>query len=276
MKAKKRYSLAGRIILTSLIITANIYAEHNAEEIAKKLSNPLASMISVPFQFNYDTDIGATDNGEKYFVNIQPVIPISLNDDWNIISRTILPLVWQNDIALDPSSSSGLTGSQSGIGNITQSFFFSPKEPTDNGWILGAGPVILIPTASNDLIGGDQWALGPTAVALKQDGHLTYGALVNHVWSIAQDDMAPISSTFLQPFFAYGDAGITYTINTESSYDWKSEQWAVPINVNVTKVTKWGDQVVSYGGGIRYWAESTDGGPEGWGVRLMLTFVFPK
>ena len=259
------------IITAGILFSSDIYAEQSDEEIAKKLSNPIASMISLPFQFNYDSDIGANDGGDKTVVNIQPVIPISLNDDWNVISRTILPVVWQNDII------SG-AGSQSGIGNITQSFFFSPKAPTESGWIWGAGPVIVIPTASDDLLGGEQWGLGPSIVALKQEGYTTIGMLANHVWSIAEDDgpNQKISSTFLQPFFSYGNAGVTYSLNTESSYNWESEQWSVPINAIITKVTKWGDQIVSYGGGVRYWAESTDAGPEGWGVRLMLTFVFPK
>lgn len=271
MRVKNNHRLFLGMVTAGMFLTSNLCAEHSDEEIARKLSNPIASMISLPFQFNYDSDIGPNDDGDKTAVNIQPVIPISLNDDWNVISRTILPVVWQDDIF--PGA-----GSQSGIGNITQSFFFSPKAPTENGWVWGAGPVILIPTASNDLIGGEQWGLGPSVVALKQKGQTTIGMLANHVWSIAEDDgpNQKISSTFLQPFFAYGDAGITYSLNTESSYDWESEQWSIPINATVTKVTKWGNQVISYGGGVRYWAESTDNGPEGWGVRLLFTFVFPK
>lgn len=271
MIVKNNHKLFLGMITTGMLLTSNLCAEHSDDEVAKKLSNPIASMISLPFQFNYDSDIGSNDDGDKTAVNIQPVIPISLNDDWNVISRTILPVVWQDDIF--PGA-----GSQSGIGNITQSFFFSPKAPTENGWIWGAGPVIVIPTASNDLIGGEQWGLGPTVVALKQEGKTTIGMLANHVWSIAEDDgpNQKISSTFLQPFFAYVNAGITYSLNTESSYDWESEQWSIPINATVTKVTKWGNQVISYGGGVRYWAESTDNGPEGWGVRLLFTFVFPK
>lgn len=271
MKKKHSGSLIAGILIAGLASSPNIYAEENAADIAKKLANPIASMISVPFQYNYDSDIGPTDDGHKSFVNIQPVIPISLNDEWNIITRTILPVVWQSDIV--PGA-----GSQSGIGNITQSIFFSPKAPTKNGWIWGAGPVIVIPTASDDLLGGDQWGLGPTAVALKQDGPTTMGMLANHVWSVSDDDgpNEKISSTFLQPFFAYGKDGITYTVNTESLYNWETEEWSVPINAIVSKVMKWGNQMVQVGGGVRYWAESTDGGPEGWGARFQITLVYPK
>jgi len=270
MKKRDYITWISRLLIAGLVITPQANAEEDAESIAKKLSNPIASMISVPFQFNYDSDIGP-DDGHKSFVNIQPVIPISLNDEWNIISRTILPVIWQSDIV--PGA-----GSQSGIGNITQSIFFSPKAPTERGWVWGAGPVIVIPTASDDLLGGDQWGLGPTAVALKQEGYMTMGMLANHIWSVANDDgpNEKISSTFLQPFFSYGSAGITYALNTETTYNWETEDWSVPINALISKVMKWGDQIVQVGGGVRYWAESRDGGPEGWGVRFQVTLVYPK
>ncbi len=271
MRKKNSISLFVGFFIATMITPCIINAEEDAAEIAKKLANPIASMISVPFQFNYDSNYGPNDDGHKSFVNIQPVIPISLNDEWNVISRTILPVVWQSDIV--PGA-----GSQTGIGNITQSIFFSPKAPTERGWIWGAGPVIVIPTASDDLLGGDQWGLGPTAVALKQDGPNTMGMLINHVWSVSDDDgpNQKISSTFLQPFYVYGKDGITYSINTESTYNWEAEDWTVPINALVSKVMRWGNQTVQVGGGVRYWAESADIGPEGWGLRFQITLVYPK
>ena len=271
MEKRNYIAWVNRLLIAGMVIIVHANAEEDAESIAQKLSNPVASMISVPFQFNYDSNIGPSDDGYRSFVNIQPVIPISLNDEWNIISRTILPVIWQSDIF--PGA-----GSQTGIGNITQSIFFSPKAPTERGWIWGAGPVIVIPTASDDLLGGDQWGLGPTAVALKQEGPMTMGMLANHVWSVANDNgpNENISSTFIQPFFTYGNAGITYTLNTETTYNWETEDWSVPINAIVSKVMKWGDQTVQVGGGVRYWAESADIGPEGWGFRFQITLVYPK
>jgi hypothetical protein len=244
----------------------------DAEDLAKKLSNPIASLISVPLQSNFDFRIGPNDDGWRYQLNVQPVIPISIGEDWNVISRTIMPIVYQNDIF--PGA-----GDQFGLGDITQSLFFSPKAPSSfGGLIWGAGPVFLIPTATDDLLGTEKFGIGPTAVVLKQAGPWTIGILANHIWSVAgDDDRTDVSSTFLQPFVSYTTKDAwTFTLNTESSYDWEGEQWSVPVNAQVTKLLRFGKQPVSLGAGVRYWAESPDSGPEGFGGRLIVTFLFPE
>ena len=262
-----------KIVLLS-VSTASLatgaYAQDADNDLAKKLSNPVASLISVPFQFNYDTGYGPND-GNRETINIQPVIPITLNDDWNLISRTIVPVIWQNDVA-------GPSGSQFGIGDITQSFFLSPKEPTAGGIVWGVGPVFLLPTATDDLLRTGKLGLGPTAVVLKQDGPRTVGALANHIWSVAGDGSRPdISATFLQPFVSYTTSNAwTFTLNTESSYDWEANDWAVPVNFQVSKLVKFGEQPVSLSAGARYWATAPENGPDGWGFRLGLTLLFPK
>lgn len=247
-------------------------AAEEAQELAKKLSNPVASLISVPLQSNFDCDIGPADDGCRYTMNVQPVVPISIAEDWNVISRTIMPITYQNDIF--PGA-----GDQFGLGDITQSLFFSPKAPSSfGGLIWGAGPVFLVPTATDDLLGSEKFGIGPTLVVLKQAGPWTIGILANHIWSVAgDDDRVDISSTFLQPFVAYTTKDAwTFTLNTESSYDWKGEQWSVPVNAQVTKLLRFGKQPVSIGGGVRYWAESPESGPEGFGGRLIITFLFPE
>lgn len=241
-------------------------AGQDAEALAKALSNPVAALISVPFQYNYEETWG--DEGYRNTLNIQPVVPIAISEDWNMISRTILPVIYQNDVI--PGTD------QAGIGDITQSLFFSPKTPGKSGLIWGVGPAFLLPTGTDDL-GAETWGLGPTLVVLKQDGHWTYGALLNHIADVAGGDhRKDISSTFLQPFLSRSlGQGRTVAINLESTYDWKAEQWTVPLNISYSKVSKIGKQMISYQGGLKAYLDKPDGGPD-WGVRIVVTLLFPK
>jgi hypothetical protein len=237
----------------------------DSTELAKKLSNPVASLISVPFQFNYDEGFGPKDAYEVV-LNVQPVIPISISNDWNLIIRTIVPVVYQDGI-----------DSRFGLGDTVQSFFFSPKEPTAGGWIWAVGPVFLWPTATDDSLGGHTWGAGPTALLLKQDSGWTYGVLANHIWSFASaGGDEEVNATFLQPFIAYTwPTATTLTVNTESTYDWTNHQWTVPLNLQVSQIVKFGKQPVQFAIGPRYYAERPEDGPE-WGVRFTMTFLFPR
>jgi hypothetical protein len=238
-----------------------------AHELAKKLSNPVSSLISVPFQSNFDFGMGE-GSGWRYTMNFQPVIPVALNSKWNLISRTILPVIHQHNVAG--------TGTQSGLGDITQSFFFSPRETRKIIW--AAGPALLIPTATDDLLGTEKFGVGPTFLALRQQNAWTYGALTNHLWSVAgDDDRADVNSTFIQPFVAYNTRDAwTYTVNAEMSYDWSGNAWSIPIHFTVSKLVRFGRHPVSFGGALRCWATSPSGGPENCGFRFIVTPLFPR
>jgi hypothetical protein len=241
--------------------------QNEAAELAKKLQNPVANLISVPIQNNWDFGIGPA-NAMKYTANIQPVIPISLNDDWNLITRTILPVIY---------AESPVKGGEShyGLGDITQSFFLSPKNPV-GGWILGAGPVALWPTATDSALGSGKWGMGPTMVALQQKDGFTYGILANQIWSYAGWGPQNVSATFLQPFFNYTTKTYTtFGVNTESTYNWESSQWTVPLNWSVQQLVKIGKMPIAFQVGYRYYAQRPANGPD-WGLRFSVTFLFPK
>ena len=239
-----------------------------AAELAKKLQNPVAALISVPIQNNWDFGIGPA-NAMRYTANIQPVIPFSLNDDWNLISRTIAPIIYAESPTVGGSTKSGL-------GDIVQNFFFSPKAPTSGGWIWAAGPVLLLPTATDSALGAGKWGAGPTALLLKQDSGFTYGILANHLWSYAGWGNNDVSATFLQPFVSYTTKKFTtFGLNTESTYDWSNSQWTVPLNLSVSQLLKISKQPVQFSLGARYYAEKPANGPD-WGLRFTVTFLFPK
>jgi hypothetical protein len=152
----------------------------------------------------------------------------------------------------------------------------SPREPLD-AWIIGAGPVFLYPSASDDVLGSEKWGAGPTAVLARQHSGWTYGVLANHIWSFAgNDDRPDVSATFVQPFLSYTTSrSMTFSVNSESPYDWKIEHWTVPITVAVSHLIKLGSQPINFQLGGRYYAERPIGGRD-WGIRFTVTFLFPK
>jgi hypothetical protein len=248
---------------------SQVRAADSDAELAKKLSNPVANLISVPLQFNYDCCYGP-DDGSRETLNVQPVIPVSLTRDWNVIIRTILPVIHQQ-------RTSPTAGPAWGLGDTTQSFFFSPKT-THNGLVWAIGPAFLWPTGDSRL-GSKKWGAGPTALVLKQQHGWTYGVLANHIWSYANagDPHRPgVSSTFVQPFLSYTTAKhTTYGLNTESSYNWKTRRWTVPINATIAQLYNFGGQRVQLTAGVRAVTAHEEGGAE-WGLRFAATFLFPQ
>lgn len=237
------------------------------DDIQKQLSNPIASLTVVPFQSNFDFRIGPARDGSRVTTNFQPVIPFKLNDEMTLVVRTIVPIIAQDNIF--PGA-----GSQFGLGDTLQSFFFVP--PSVNGFTWGVGPALQYRTGTDTLLTSGKWAAGPTLVALQQTGPWTVGILTNHIWSYAGDaGRDDVSATFLQPFVAYAaPGGWTFTVNTQSTYDWVAKAWSVPLLFQVSKLTSIGKQPVSVAAGVKYWAQSPESGPHGLGGLLSVSFIF--
>jgi hypothetical protein len=237
--------------------------------LAQELSNPIASLYTLPMQLNFDQDLGANGEGSQTLLNLQPLIPFSLNEDWHLISRSIVPLIDQQDVAWKGQD-------ETGVGDVIQSLFLSPSETPDHGWIWGVGPAASLPTASHDAFGIDSWAFGPTAVVLKTKETWTVGALVSHLWSIDEgsDDY---NGTYFEPWISYvTPTNTTISLSFESIYDWNNDDLALPLNFIVDQLVTIADRPVSIGAAVKYWADSAEGGPEDWGLRLQVTLIWPN
>lgn len=237
----------------------------DAADLAQELANPLAAIISVPFQLNYDQNLGLEDEGSRTTLNLQPVIPFELDNGATIITRTIIPYIWQEDIV--PGTS------QQGFGDVLASAWYSRTTETDLTW--GVGPVLRVPTWSD--VSSETWAAGVTAIAVQKTGPWTIGGLTNHLWDLEDDPDAPTNATFVQPFVAYStETAWTVSLQSESTYDWEAESWSVPVNAAVGKLAVIGSVPVNFIGGAGYWLESPEGGPEGWRFRLQVQFVISR
>jgi hypothetical protein len=187
--------LLATLIGAALTVGPAAAQENDATSLAKAAQNPIADMISVALQYNMNAEAGPLDK-TQHLLNIQPVYPIGLNADWNLITRTIVPVL----------SQPAFTAAQDrefGIGDIQFSAFFSPKEAVD-GWVWGVGAIAQLNAATDDRLGQGVWGLGPTAVVLNVGKPWVYGVLINNVWSVAEDDGRPaVNQMLLQPFVNY-------------------------------------------------------------------------
>jgi hypothetical protein len=257
------------LVVCLFVFAKNTVAQQDAAELAKKLANPISSLISVPFQNNTDYGIGDL-KGSRNTLNIQPVVPFSLSKNLNLIARVIMPIVSQYNIT-------GAKETQSGLGDFVVSGFFSPAV-SKNGFTWGAGPVFLLPFGTNDYLTGKKFGIGPTAVALKQSHGFTFGALVNQIWSVSGSDARPdVNQMFLQPFFTYNwKTGAGLGFNFEYTQNWQAGSSTVFFNPIVTGVTSLGRQKLQLGAGPRINMAAPSGGSSDWGWRVVAVFLFPR
>lgn len=271
MNFLSRKGLVAAVLLAVLLHPLNTMAQ-SAEELAKAAQNPVASMISLPFQNNTNFGFGPQEETQNV-LNIQPVIPFNLNDDWNLITRTIIPVISQPGFTPQQ-------GRENGLGDVQVSLMASPKTVGKSGWIWGAGVVTQLDTASDDRLGAGAWGLGPSVVMLKSFGPWLVGGLVNNVWSVSTD-RDDVNLFLFQPFINYNFPDkpgryLTFapiiTANWEASGD---DVWTVPVGLGIGQVTRFGKQPVNMQASAYYNLVKPDFGAD-WQLRLQLQFMFPK
>jgi len=261
--------------LSGLLCQPAFAADDDATALAKAAQNPVADMISLPFQWNTNYNYGPLDR-QQQVLNIQPVYPINLNSEWNLITRTIVPVVSQ-----PPFTSS--QDRENGLGDIQVSAFLSPVKPTSGGWIWGAGLIAQFDTASDDRLGQGKYGLGPTAVALKIAGPWVTGALINQVWSVAgDDDRADVSQMLIQPFINYNfphSPGRYLSFSPIVTANWEADHardvWTVPLGLGIGQIMRFGEQPVNLQLSYYTNVEKPDFGPD-YQIRFQLVFLFPK
>jgi hypothetical protein len=243
--------------------------EESQEVLAKQAQNPVAKLISVPFQNNFNFGVGP-NNAMQYVLNFQPVIPITLSEDWNLITRTILPTI---DM---PSPAPGVR-SAFGLGDLNPTVFLSPAKPSKLIW--GVGPTMTFPTATDPLLGSGKWSAGPAVVALTMQGHWVIGALANNQWSFAGWGSKNVNQMLIQPFINYNlPHGWYLTSAPIMTANWEADsgnRWTVPLGGGVGKIQRFGKlpvnfQLSAYGNVVK-----PDNGPD-WQLRFQVQFMFPK
>jgi len=263
----KSYKLLIATVLIVLLST-NAYTD-SGKDLAKAAQNPIANMISLPLQYNFNTGIGPGDETQS-ILNIQPVWPVSLNDNWNVITRTIFPVISQPDFLTNE-------GRVNGLGDTTFTAFFSPADSGSLTW--GAGPVFLLPTATDDTLGADKWGAGASAVFLTMPGNWVVGSLFSNVWSVGGSGDNDINLFTWQYFINYNLPGGWYlTTAPIITANWEADSnntWTVPFGGGVGKIFKIGNQPLN--GQISAYknVESPKNGPD-WQFRFQLQFLFPK
>ncbi len=239
-------------------------------DLARQAQNPIANLISLPIQNNTSFGLGPYDRIQNV-TNIQPVVPVNFGD-WNIITRTIAPLIYQPNLTQN-------SGGDYGLGDINFTAFLSPSAASEVTW--GAGPTISMPIATKDTLGSDKWSAGPSGVVLWMTGPWVVGCLVNNLWSFAGSSRADsVNQMLLQYFVNYNlEDGWYLTSAPIMTANWKAKKggdvWTVPVGGGIGKVFKIGTQAINASVQGYYVANSPSIGPD-WQLRLQIQFLFPK
>jgi len=263
--------MAAVIVLATAVAFAQKPTGAEAEDLAKKLSNPISDLVSVPFQFNWYQNVGPLELS-TFILKVEPVIPLELNKDWNLILRIIVPFIGQPPLFEGDVSTFG-------VGDITTSFFFSPSK-SPNGFTWGIGPVFDTPSSYQPTISSGRYSVGPTGVALQQTGKWTVGILANQVWSVAGDRRREdVNEMFLQPFLAYqATHTLTLHVESESTANWEahgSDRWTVPAIFEVWKLDKFGPFPASYQLSWGWFPAHPEIGPS-WLIRAAVVVLLPE
>lgn len=264
------------VLLTSFFLLGTVYAQN---DLAQKSQNPVSDLISLPFQNNTLFGIGPDDDTANV-LNIQPVIPIRISQEWNLITRTIIPLIYLPDLTNGlPELPQGLPGDSTfGLGDINFTGFLSPANPGKLIW--GIGPSISIPTATDDILGTEKWSAGPSVVLLSTPSPWVYGVLVRQLWSFAgEEERSDVSQMLIQPFLNYNLPESWYLVSAPViTANWEADSdntWTVPLGGGVGKIFRIGKLPVNAQSQVFYNVEHPDFGPD-WSLRIQLQLLFPK
>lgn len=239
----------------------------NAASISKNLANPIANMVAVPIQYNYNRGIGLNSAGKVQSVTLQPVIPIGLSGGKNLILRPIITAETQNNV-------NGFSGS--GVGNVQLETFYVPN--LNSSLIWGVGPYLISPAGGSGQFGSTQTGAGISAVGLKQIGPWTAGLLAVQSWAVSgSKTYGTVNSFYYQPFVSYRTSdNWTYAVDTESTFNYDARRTSNQFVASVSKLIMAGDQPISLSVGPKYNVSAVPGGPQGWGARATVTLIFTK
>jgi hypothetical protein len=262
------YGLKAIVLAVLIAATQSALAQEPGTNLAKQLQNPVSTLINVPIENNWDFSIGKA-RAMAYTANIKPVVPFSLNKDWSLITRTIVPVMY----AESPDEGGPR---KAGLGDIKSSIYFSPARPI-GGWFWGLGPLLILPSATDETLGSEKWSGGPTGALVRQDGGWTLVLLIGHAWSFAGNrGSTKVNSTFLQPQVSYTtEKETSFGLSSQSTYDWVGEEWTVPLEFSVSQLVSMGKQSVSLGVAWRTYVRRPEDGPS-WGLGFTMAFLFPK